>query len=169
MRILSHKTAWWTSRVFDLQAHNGCREEQKTRSKIWTLVRPWVTPALMCKATTNPCVRVSVGDGASDFERSFQLKSATLTRASQQTWKTLRAWCCKIQGSSLCCERLPGAFESHFNDERQHAWMLVFCLRSQGKNRQSQNNFRPLIFFLRCHNHLERSKSCCEYWPCGRF
>ena len=105
--------------------------ERKTRSKIYTLIRPWVVPALMYTATTEVCVCVCVWDQESDFKKIISAQSMTLICTSQ---KTLCAWCCKIQGSFfLCSRRLPGAFERQFNDERQHAWMLVFCFRSQGK------------------------------------
>lgn len=144
--------------VFDLQAHNGSRKGEKTRSKIYTLRRPWASPALMYTATTKASECVCETERERQRKWFLQLKSMTLICASQQT---LRAWCCKIQGFFLCSRRLPGAFERQFNDERQHAWMLVFCFRSRGKNRQSQNNFRSLIFLLRCHIHLERSKSHC--------
>lgn len=97
-----------------------------------------------------------VYDRESDCKRSFQLKSMTPICTSQQTSKTLCAWCCKNTRFLLCTRRLSGAFERQFNDERQHAWMLVFCFRSQGRDRQSQNNFRSLIFFLRCHIHLKK-------------
>lgn len=161
MRIFTRRTAWCSRCVFDLQAHNGSREGQKTRSEIYTLIRPWVAPALMHEATTKACVyvRVCVCVCARKRKWCWKIISAQVHDSNMHLPADMKTEQCaldvaKIQGSFLCSRRLPGVFERQFNDERQHAWMLVFCFRSQGKNRQSQNNFRSLIFFLRCHMNL---------------
>lgn len=84
----------------------------------------------MYKATTKKRERDS------DFERSTQLKSMTLICTSKQTRKTLDVAKYKV---AFCARRgSRESFERQFEDERQHAWMLASCFRSQGGEKQSE-------------------------------
>lgn len=140
---------------------------EKTRSKICTLVRPWVSPALMYKATTKAPVDVCVCECVrheKQFFFSFFKIISTQVHDSNIHLPPKRGdtWCFKIHGSSLCSKRLPGASERQFNDERQHVWMQVFAFRSQGKNRKKPKQFWVFNFLLKDATFISKDSNRVE-------
>lgn len=124
---------------------------EKTRSKICTLVRPWVSPALMYKATTKAPVDVCVCECVRheklfffSFLRSFQLRSMTLIYTSHQREETLVL---KYM-VPLCAQR--GSREP-LQDSLMMKDNMSGCKCSlsdrRGKTGKSQNYFESLIFF----------------------
>lgn len=121
---------------------------EKTRSKICTLVRPWVSPALMYKATTKAPVDVCVCKTWEaiffSFLRSFQLRSMTLIYTSHQREETLVL---KYM-VPLCAQR--GSREP-LQDSLMMKDNMSGCKCSlsdrRGKTGKSQNYFGSLIFF----------------------
>lgn len=141
--------ALWASLICE---HNGGREGEKAGSKICTLSRPWISPALLHKATWKPAHLVFVKERAVKRDFYFFLFSKILSAQVHNSNMHLPAdaddtWCFEVQGISRCA---PGAsLRSLSKDSLMMKDNMLGCLcsvfRSQGKSRQSQNNFSSLI------------------------
>lgn len=145
---------------------------EKTRSKICTLVRPWVSPALMYKATTKAPVDVCVcKTWEAIFFFFFKIISTQVHDSNIHLPPERGDTCFKIHGSSLCSKRLPGASARQFNDERQHVWMQVFAFRSQGKNRKKPKLFWVFNFLLKDATFISKDSNHVEepHLTQGRF